>query len=269
MTDGTSAAVSSIRSRKSVSVASKSASQRSVLLGDDVEAGPDRGRPGDGPLEGLRHVVRVHVVQHAQPVIGQRERPARGQVGPDGGIKVAGRRDDRPARPADVTGVQDHRGYTAGQRLAVQQGLDLRLAGAVLAVGRPRLVLGDRHPQRRTVHPDGAAVDQQRPVRAQGVDELPRRGGGEADLVDDHIRPQRQDPCAERSLLVLGVTVDRHPADRTPFPARVVRIPGPAADRDHLMAAAHQPRHQIGANVPGRAGITRDGWPGGTAEISA
>src|SRR5256885_12609397 len=54
---------------------------------------------------------------------------------------------------------------------------DLRLAGAVLAVGGPRLVLGDRHPQRRAVHPDGAAVDQQRPRRAQRVGELPRRAG--------------------------------------------------------------------------------------------
>ena len=45
--------------------------QRHRLLGHHVEAVPDHGRPGQRPLEGLRHVVGVHVVQDAQPVIGQ------------------------------------------------------------------------------------------------------------------------------------------------------------------------------------------------------
>ena len=57
------------------------AAQRHRLLGHHVEAGPDRGRPGQRELEGLRHVVGVHVVQHAKPVIGQRERLTRGQAG--------------------------------------------------------------------------------------------------------------------------------------------------------------------------------------------
>ena len=80
--------------------------QRHRLLGDDVEARPDRGRPGERALEGLRDVVGVHVVQHAEPEVGQRERLAGGQPPPDVGVEVARRRDDRPAGAADVAGMQ-------------------------------------------------------------------------------------------------------------------------------------------------------------------
>ena len=61
-----------------------------------MEARPDRGRPGERPLEGLRDVVGVDVVQHAEPEIGQGERLAGGQPPPDVEIQVARRR-DRPA----------------------------------------------------------------------------------------------------------------------------------------------------------------------------
>ena len=159
-------------------------------------------------------------------MIGQRERLAGGQAGPDGGVEVAGRGDDRPARPADVTRVQHDRGDAARQRLAVQQRLDLGLARAVLAVGGPGLILGDRHPQRRAVHPDRPAVHQQRAGRAQRVDELLGRGRGEADQVDHHVRAQRRDPVAERSRGVLRVAVGGDPGDRVPLRARVVRARG-------------------------------------------
>jgi len=52
--------------------------------------------PGERPLEDLRHIV--HVMQHAEALVGQRQRPSRGQVRPDAGIQVVGRHDDRPAR---------------------------------------------------------------------------------------------------------------------------------------------------------------------------
>ena len=64
--------------------AGRQAPLRHRLLGDHVEAGPDRRRAGQRALEGLRHVVGVHVMQDAKPVIGQGERPARRQGSPGG-----------------------------------------------------------------------------------------------------------------------------------------------------------------------------------------
>ena len=232
--------------------ADRQAPQRHRLLGDHVEAGPDRLRPGQRTLEGLRHVVGVHVMQDAKPVIGQGQRPPRGQVSPRGRIQVPGRGDDRPARPADVTGVQHHGRDAARPGFLVQQRLDLGLARAVLAVGGAGLVLGHRHPQRRTVHPDGAAVHQQRARRAQPVDELLRRRPGEADQVDHHVRAQRRDPVAERTRRILRLPVGGDRGHRVPLRAGVVRAADAAADGDRLVAAVDQPRHKIRADVPRR-----------------
>ena len=223
---------------------------RHGLLGHHVEAGPDRRRTGQRTLEGLRHVVGVHVMQDAKPVIGQGERPAGSQVSPGGRVEVPGRGDDRPARPADVTGVQHHGRDAARPGLLVQQRLDLDLARAVLAVPGAGLVLGHRHPQRRAVDPDGPAVHQQRARRAQRVDELLRRRRGEADQVDHHLRAQRRDPVAERSRRVLRVPVGGDRGHRIPLRAGAIRAAGTAADRDDLVAAVHQPGHEIRADVP-------------------
>jgi hypothetical protein len=95
--------------------------------------------------------------------------------------------------------MEDHARNSARERLALQQRLDRRLAGAVLAVGGARLVLGDRDARGRTVHPDGAAVHEQRPRRPQRVEQLASRAGGEADHVDDGVGLERRDPLAERA----------------------------------------------------------------------
>ena len=47
--------------------------QRHRLFGADVEARSNGSWSGERPLEGLRDVVRVHVVQHAEPEVGQGE----------------------------------------------------------------------------------------------------------------------------------------------------------------------------------------------------
>jgi hypothetical protein len=142
-------------------------------------------------------------------------------------------------------------GHAARQGLPVQQGLDLGLAGAVLAVGGARLVLGDRHPQRRAVHPDRPAVQQQRPGGAQCVGQLPGGVGGEADQVDDRIGAQVGDAPAEDAGLVFRVPVHGGPGHRAPLRTGVVGLAGAAAQRDHLMAAADQPRYQTGPDMPG------------------
>src|ERR1700734_4107596 len=56
---------------------------------------------------------------------------------------------------------------------------------------------------------------------------------------------------AEGTLGVLRVAVDPHAGDRAPFRARVVGLAGAAAHRDHVVAAAHQPRHEVRPDVPG------------------
>jgi hypothetical protein len=232
--------------------AGRQASLRHRLLSGHMEAASDRRRPGQRELEGLRHVVSVHVMQDAEPVIGQRERSTRRQVSPRGGGEVSRRGDDRPARSADVTRVQHHGRDTARLGLPVQQCLDLSLAPAVIAISGAGLVLSHRHPQRGTVDPDGSAVHQQRARRAQRLDELPRRSGGEADEVDHRLRAQRRHPGAEHSCRVFCLPVSGDPGHRVPLRAAAVRAAGAAADRDHLMAAIYQPRHQVRADVPGR-----------------
>ena len=185
-------------------------------------------------------------------MIGQGKRTAGRQAGPGGGIEIPGRGDDRPARPGDVTGVQHNGGHATRPGLLVQQRFDLGLARAVAAKRGAGLVLGHRHPQRPAVYPDGPAVHQQRARRAQRVDELPRRRPGKADQVDHHVRAQRRDPVTEGSPRILRLPVGPHRGHRVPLRARLVRAAAPPADREHLMPAAHQPRHQIGADMPGR-----------------
>ena len=99
------------------------------------------------------------------------------------------------------------------------------------------------------MHPDRAAVHQQRAGRPQRVDQLRGRGGGEADQVDDHVGAQRGDPVAEDPGGVLGVPVDGDPADRRPLRAVVVGLAGTAAQRDHLMTGPDQARDQVTADV--------------------
>ena len=55
--------------------------------------------------------------------------------------------------------------------------------------------------------PDGPAVDEQRPGRAQRVAICAPDLGGETDHVDDDIAPERDNPLPERPGRVLRVTV--------------------------------------------------------------
>jgi hypothetical protein len=194
----------------------------------------------------------VHVVEHADAEIGQGERLTGGQPAPHVRVQVAGRGDHRPPRAGDVPRVQDHRRHPTGERLAMQQFLDRDFADAVLAVPGARFVLGDRHPGRAPVHPDGAAVQQQRTGRSQCLDELPGRLGREADQVDDRVRAQAGDPGAERAGRVLGLPVRDDPLDRTPLGRAVIRLATAPAHRDDLIPGPDQARNQIGTDVPGR-----------------
>ena len=159
---------------------------------------------------------------------------------------------DRP-RTADVPGMQHDARHSAGDRLAVQQRLDRRLADAVLAVGGTRLVLGDRHPCGRAVDPDGAAVHQQRPGRPQGVDELPRGLGREAEHVDDGVGSQRGDPLAEHPGRVLGLAIDDDPLDRRHSGADTYGLAFAPAERHDLVTGPYQARDQVAPDVPGGA----------------
>ena len=225
---------------------------RHGLLGDHVEARPDRGRTGQRPFEGLSDVVGVDVVQDAEPEIGQGERFAGGQPPPDVGVQVAGGGDDRPARTADVPRVQHHARYPARDRLPVQQRLDRHLARAVLAIGGTRLVLGDRHPRGRAMDPDGAAVHQQRPGRPEGVDQLLRRRRGETDHVDDGVGTQ-----ARRSGRRTSRPRPRPPG--RPRPAGPTAIPAPTGTARVRPGSAPRPRARPAPGA-GRGRCRRARW---------
>ena len=119
--------------------------------------------------------------------------------------------------PLMCPGCTITRGHAAGDRLALQQRLGRRLAGAVVAVGGARLVLGDRHAGGRPVDPDRPAVDQQRRARAQRVDQVLCGLGGEADHVDHRVGAERGDPLTEGAAALLGLPIDRDPLDRPPL----------------------------------------------------
>src|SRR4029079_8068456 len=107
------------------------------------------------------------------------------------------RRDHRPAGPADVTGMQDHAGYATGTRFTMQQRLDGRLVDAVLTEAGARFVRRHGYASTASVHPDGPAVQQQRPRRPERVDEVLGGCGGEADQVNDCVRLKAGDPPTE------------------------------------------------------------------------
>jgi hypothetical protein len=102
----------------------------------------------------------------------------------------------------------------------------------------------------RTGAPDGAAVQQVPGPAAQSLDE---RGGGvegEADEVDDDVGREAGDPVGEGALAVLGHPVRGHLTHL--LPRLVVGVAGPltAADADHVVPGADQPRDQERADVP-------------------
>ena len=70
--------------------AGRQAAQRHRLPGNHVEAGSDSGGPAQRALERLRHVVGVHVMQDAQPIVRRRKRLTCRQGRPDTRIQVAG-----------------------------------------------------------------------------------------------------------------------------------------------------------------------------------
>src|SRR5262249_12603755 len=151
---------------------------------------------------------------------------------------------------ADVTWMQDHGRDAAGERLPMQQRLDRRLADAVLAVGRARLVLRHWYARRPSVHPDGAAVDEQRTRRPECVDEAPGGRGGGADQGDDRVGPKGGNPAPEPPGEFLGVAVGVHTPYRRPFDGLVVRLTLAAADHDDLVPGADQTGHEVAADVP-------------------
>ena len=162
-----------------------------------METRSDRRPPSESALERLGDVVGVHMVQHAKTESRQGNRFTDRQSPPHVGVEVARRSDHGPAGPADVTGMQDHAGYATGKRFTMQQRLDRRLVAAVLTEAGARFVLRHGHASSPSVHPDGAAVQQQRTRRPERVDEVLGGCRGEADQVDDGVRSKVGDPPTE------------------------------------------------------------------------
>ena len=67
---------------------------------------PGRRLAGKGKLEGLRDILRVHVMRGGNAVTGHGDRLAPSQPLPHGRIQVVDGIDHRPAGTADVPGMQ-------------------------------------------------------------------------------------------------------------------------------------------------------------------
>ena len=93
-------------------------------------------------------------------------------------------------------------------------------------------------------------MDEMAGPTAQPLDERGRRVQSEADQVDDDVGFQVGDPSGEGAVAVLGDAISGHVANVVP--GWIVDVAGglTAADVDHLVAGAHQPRDQERADVP-------------------
>jgi hypothetical protein len=94
-------------------------------------------------------------------------------------------------------------------------------------------------------------VQQQRPGRPKGVDQLPGGLRSEADQVDDRVGAQLRDPLTERPGGVLGIAVSGHALHRPPFRRLAVGRPLASGHRDDVMSGTDQPRHQVAADMSG------------------
>src|SRR5262249_9135306 len=144
-------------------------------------------------------------------------------------------------------------GYAAGKCLTMQQRLDRRFVRAVLTEAGARLVLRHRYASSPSVHPDGAAVHEQRTRRPERVDEVLGRCGREADQVDDRVRLEIGDRLPERAADSPRGAVGVHTLPRPPLDGLVVRRPLAATDRYDLVTSANQPGHEVAADVARRA----------------
>ena len=116
-------------------------------------------RPVDGPVEGLGHVVGVHVVQRLEPQVRQEHPLARGQTLEHVQVQVAGRVDRQPAGADDVARVSTVAGMPPrGPRPAAAPRSPP--SDAVVAERPARRVLARRHLAAGAVHPDRPAVEQ-------------------------------------------------------------------------------------------------------------
>ena len=133
--------------------------------------------------------------------------------------------------------------------LGLQQLGNLLLGDAIFIERRGPLTLEDRHPLGVPVAPHRAAVQQVVDLAPQAVHQRLSRLDGEADQVDHNLGFQLQDGLGEASFGIERDPVGGHLAHLAPLVRLGVGGALPAADRDHLMPCAHQPRHQEGADV--------------------
>src|SRR4051812_13325307 len=112
-----------------------------------------------------------------------------------------------PARADQVPRMQDHRTCTPSPSSVEEKFLDSCLLDSVVAEWMSGRVFGRRHDGRTPVHPDRAAMEQQRLARLQCVQQLLRARWSKADEIDDRIRPERSDPLAECPRCIFRRTV--------------------------------------------------------------
>ena len=82
--------------------------------------------------EGLRNIVRVHVLQRGRAVIGKNEAITSGEQFEYTSVEIPRRIDRHPSRSRDVTGVKHRRGKAFGCGVQ-EETLDLSFANSVFA----------------------------------------------------------------------------------------------------------------------------------------
>ena len=90
-------------------------------------------------------------------------------------------------------------------------------------------------------------------MAAQSLHQRHGRRQREAHHVDHDVGIQRDDPVAERSLGLGGVTVDANLLHLAPGLVDDVGLALPAAEVDDLMPGPDQPRNEEAADMPAAA----------------
>jgi hypothetical protein len=73
----------------------------------------------------------------------------------------------------------------------------------------------------------------------------------EANHIDHRIRPQITDALAECALSVLRFSVNRYPLHLLPGSVRLIWLSQPPIKGDYLVTSLHEPRNQVGTDMPG------------------
>src|ERR1035437_234542 len=213
--------------------------------GDHMEAFAHRGIPvGNRLHEGLRHIVRVNVMQRLQPLVWHQQFFSPGKFAVHFKAASAQRTQRHPARSHDVTGQYGGCRETAKLGLFYEIGFELRFLDAVLAKRTTRQVFRHGDGNGVAVDPDGPATDEMAYLPAQGLHQLPGGSSIKTDHVNDNVRLEPTHVRTECTGGIFRLAVHDDLLHFLPCWVGQVGLGFSSVDANHLVALVYQSRDE-------------------------